>query len=362
GWIEWEGLKMIIYHSSFPSDSLITVTVNTTATDLAGNHLEAACIFSYRTSIDNTSPRLVSASPSNGATGVPTSITQIVLNFSEPMDQTSFDYMPAENIDARIMREIVSEPEFSPDFSSLTVPLSGNLLSGCTYWVEFLDVTDGAGNYIDPRPTSYSFTTSGNVTCFPVKNEYCWYYIDNELTQFTRCIENYNQSSGTFDEVKYEGGLKDEAEHLRKTSSEILHLGFSEYDDYGVLEQTIMWDDPLPYIKFPLENYLPSSWNFSTQTSAGPYTMYVNGTAGIDNKEDLIIDTDYIEGTFKDCYVHHLHVMVEIDSSGVNIGGFDHHQWMWLAPGAGPVRIITEDTENGEGPYVDTLTVYDWDL
>jgi methionine-rich copper-binding protein CopC len=352
-WTEWEGLTMEILHSAFPQDSLITVMINTNAADLSGNHLASPFTFSFRTAEDHMRPHLVSASPANGATGVSTNQSQMVLTFSEPMDQNSFN-MPAEYMDARI-NQAIDEPTWNEDFSIVTVPFAKSLFPGCTYWVRFLNVKDAAGNLINPNPTPYQFTTAGTVSFYPVKNDDTWHFIGSFGQPIKRFIQEYNQSSGTFDEVfMEEDGKIQEVSHLTKTSNEIQSRGADSFSD-GVKEFSMFWDHPITYIKLPPDNYLGQSWSYSeTSTINDSMTASISGHFEIEaNKVDL--QSESMNGTFKGCCVHHFYVDIFMYVHGNLVDEGHHHQIMWLAPGVGPVQIVNAD----QG---DTLRVVDWSL
>lgn len=355
-WVEWESLTMKLHHSAFPQEQLVTVTVGTGARDLSGNALASPYAMSFTTASDNTRPHLASASPSNGAAGVSTSLSQIVLTFSEPMDPLSFR-MAADHIDARIIQAVREEPSWNADRSSITVHVGRALLPGCTYWVRFWNVTDGSGNVIDPNPTNYEFTTTGMQTFYPVKTGASWSLLSSRDATATRVIESYSTSTGNFDEVRLdEVGRTAEIVHLRKASSEIYHRGRSEYED-GAYEFSMMWDDPILYLRFPLENYLGQSWSFSTTaTISQTVSMSLSGRCEI-GAAKVNLENGVLEGTFRGCYVHHLFADYIIYENGIPIDEGSVHQILWLAPGVGPVQFVSED-----GGGADTLRVYDWNL
>ncbi len=356
GWIEWAGLTMAIHHTALPQDQVVTVTIGTGAMDLSGNPIAAPFTFDFRTRVDNVRPYLASASPVNGATGVSVSIPSMTFTFSEPMDFESFD-MPAGRVDARINQTVREEPTFSLDGSSLTVPVTNGFLPGCTYWVYFENVTDAAGNPIDPNPTLYQLTTAGTATAFPVTNDNIWHFVHGESDEITQSIANYNQGTGTFDQIVRNGDLQtQEITHFKKTSSMIQHLGRDEYHD-GVYEFSMTWDAPLTYFELPPEDHLGDSWPFSaTATIDASTTMTLVGSTSLEaGAVDLV--SEALHGTFKGCYVLHLDATVTRYVDGISVDVSEVHQIVWLSPGVGPVKIVSSD-----GGGSDTLSVYDWNL
>jgi methionine-rich copper-binding protein CopC len=355
---EWETVKMIVYHSPLPEDSSISVSISTTAEDLAGNNLEEEYTFTFRTIEDKIHPYLVSASPANGASGVSAGLPQMVFNFSEPM-YTNFD-MLAEMVDVRINQIIDHDNiDWNEDYSSLTVPIrtGENLLAGCTYWVDFFGVTDAAGNVIYPNPTHYEFTTSGTLSYFPVQSGYLWYYETNYGTSATRNIENYNHSAGTFEVVLREEMLIHDIWHMKATSAQIQHLGIDSYDDIGNYEFTLTWDDPLPFLKLPVPSYADSTWDFSTTSSLGSYNVTITGHVEIEKLPVNMVRED-LYGTFKGCYVHHLYANMAFYDGETQVNENSIHNTSWLSPGVGAVKVINE--EDGEEP--DTLMITNWDF
>ncbi len=356
GWIEWAGLTMSIHHTALPQDEVVTVTIGTGAMDLSGNHLAAPYAFDFRTRVDTVRPYLASASPANGATGVSTSLPSMTFTFSEPMDFESFD-MSAERIDARINQTMREEPTFGPDGSSITVPVTNGFLPGCTYWVYFENVTDAAGNPIDPNPTLYQLTTAGTTTVFPVSNGNAWSFIHGESDEVTHSIANYDQGAGTFDQIVRNGDLQtQEITHFRKTSTMIQHLGRDEYRD-GVYQFSMTWNDPLTYFELPPEDHLGESWPFSaTATIDASTTMTLVGSTSLEAlTADLV--SGALHGTFKGCYILHLDAEVTRYVDGISVDVSEVHQIVWLSPGVGPVKIVSSD-----GGGSDTLNVYDWNL
>lgn len=371
GYFEREGSDLLVWHTPFPDDSDIEVTITTSLTDLAGNNLEAPYQFSFRTILDETRPYLASASPANGATGVSPSLGSMTLTFSEPMFP-EFEMLP-ENVDARIVLAFTGEPEWDPEYTSIHLVTGNGLLPGCTYWVYFEDVTDMAGNPIDPNPTLYSFTTSGTADYYPIGNGYLWYYFDFmgplagrlglDYGSHRRVIENYSQAAGTFDEAWYEYGegawvLREKA-YLRRTGTGIDHLGRAEWED-GIQRMSWMWDEPMEYLRLPVQDHLSEGWPISaTATVDDTTTVEISGTVVIQGVlADVTVDP--IGGTFADCARWRLDIDMTMYVRGVEVESGSFRQTYWLAAGIGPVMRVSEDVGSSSEP--DTLKLVGYEF
>ncbi len=371
GYFIYDGNTIVIMHWPFGADELVTVTVTTEVTDLTGNPMVSSYEFSFTTLTDNTRPYLASASPSNGQANVSRNLNSIILNFSEPMFPASFDNMQAENVDAKINAITQQEPEWNEDLSTIEVTLSEDLFPGCLYWVFFENITDMAGNPIDPNPTYYRFTTSGTASYYPVGSGYNWYFLratDSpeylgyipEGFDSRRQTENYNSSSGTFEEVWYddEGEIEDKS-FLRLTSSQVQHLGIAMYDN-GSLQAVLMWDDVLPMFKLPLADHLGETWSFSTGcTYQDTVDVTVDGYCNMEPYTRDVIN-GFFDGTFADCYVHHLDVTMAIYVHEELVESTNFHQTSFLTSGLGLVQVINQD--GGEPSPPDTLFLNGWEF
>jgi hypothetical protein len=355
---DWNGVTLSIDHSPFPQNTTVTVTITTDATDLSGNHLAANYVFDFTTLIDNIRPTLVSAAPANGATGVSTGINSLTLNFSETM-YPDFD-MPPENVDARVIHDIDGENgDWNLDYTSITVPVRAgvDLLAGCTYWVDFEDITDTAGNPIDPNPTTYQFTTSGTPVYFLVESGVIWFEHTAYSESEERRIENYNPGSGTFDIVFEDSYGIHDVWHCRATGSEIQHLGRDEYDE-GTYEITMMWDEPLTFLRLPVPDHAGETWSFSTGASLGAgQSLSLVGSVSIEPYQQNVISEE-MHGMFKGCYVHHLDATITFYEYDTPVDTSEVHDTSWLAEGIGWIKIISEEDDHG----IDTFVVTDWDI
>ena len=362
--IDWQGMTMEIHHGILPQDSLITVTILATASDLAGNPLASPYTWSFRTAFDDLCPYLVSGDPENGATDVLSGLNTVVLLFSEPMNPAFL--IPAGDIDARF-RQALGDMAHSWDdeLTTLSLELQERLLPGCTYWLRLgSGFTDLAGNIIDPEPTRYEFTMSGDLSYFPLQNNYTWYYQWSGGGDIALRIEDYAGGTGTFDLVRERETSPDvwsteEVWHMFQDTNEMLYLGRDLYEG-GVLQTTMTWEDPIPYLEFPLAAHAGTSWDFETpgvpNPASGVDSCHVAGTVEIEElRVDLISGSDLLEGIFVGCYVHRLHGTLECYLDGALVGTENLDERTWFSPGAGPVSVIRN---NGS----DTLSVYDWEL
>lgn len=131
-----------------------------TAMDLSGNYLPATnWSFTTTTTVDNTPPAIVSSSPADGETGVALE-ANFVVNFSEPVDQGSFD----TNL-------IMVNPDlgqglffFSPDGRQFTFDPDSLLAPNTAYTVIFLlgFVKDLSGN-ATTQTYQIRFTTGSSM-------------------------------------------------------------------------------------------------------------------------------------------------------------------------------------------------------
>ncbi|MDZ7861072.1 MAG: Ig-like domain-containing protein [Candidatus Krumholzibacteriota bacterium] len=373
GDISVEGSTLILQNLVFPQDTTVEITIlggSGNITDLADNPLATDYGFSFVIAADDTRPTLVSATPSNGAAGVSTGLSEMIFNFSEPM-YPEINMLP-ENIDARIENAVsVSGNPWNSDYTSMTVPvLSDRVAPGCTYWVRFA-AEDMAGNRIDPDPTPYEFTTSGTVSYFPVDNGNTWYLSRSGPSYEKHYILNYTPGDGTFD-IVYEDSTGSGCEvydiwHMKKTSTEIQMLGRTGYDDGSVSEE-MTWDSPLTFYKLPILDNLDEQWaldtGFDMHVIEGEtdttFSATLTGTVTMASAPvDIVFNEGVLQGTFKSCAKHNLSITISVahpDSGSVIMAQIDEDKF--LAPGVGVIKQITDDLESSG---IDTLSVERWE-
>ncbi|MCK4537669.1 MAG: Ig-like domain-containing protein [Candidatus Krumholzibacteria bacterium] len=369
GYFTYEGNSVFIYHTPFPPETVVNIELTTGIADLSGNNLAAPYNFSFTTMTDDVRPYLASAAPSNRETGVSIGLETINLTFSESMEPDM--YMPEENVDARIYYLFAGEPDWSENYTVLDISLNNSLLPGCTYWVYFEGATDMAGNLIDPDPTHYYFSTAGETSYYPIEYYYTWYYGEEHLPPVStskasigpefdvlRRLMNFNMPTGDFEEFiqRYDGTIEEKT-FLRLTGNTVYHVGRAEYNE-GVMAGTMVWDDPMPYVKLPVPDHAGESWPVSaTMTVGEQVVLSISGTCEIESRT-VTVSAPYMEGVFRECYVHHLRITVQMYEGGVLSGTDEVHQIMYLAEGVGPVMMTEVDDEYTFGNR--TISVVYW--
>ncbi|MDP3152079.1 MAG: Ig-like domain-containing protein [Archangium sp.] len=129
-----------------------TYTITVAGTDLAGNAVSPAHVFTFTTSgpSDTTPPTLTTTSPANAATGVPTN-TRLTLSFSEPMD-------PAALIVGTTPPVALGTASFGNGAALVSYPTPAADWAPSTSYTVTVEGADLRGNPL--TPTSFSFTTS----------------------------------------------------------------------------------------------------------------------------------------------------------------------------------------------------------
>jgi hypothetical protein len=135
-------------------------------TDPAGNPLQADAIWSFTTTLPETTPPTVtSTAPGNGATGTSVNTT-VTGTFSEAMDAST---LTTGTVELRDAANVLVPSTVSYDIGSLTVMLVPNtpLDSATTYTATIKGgangAADDAGNPL-ANDVSWSFTTRSGVT------------------------------------------------------------------------------------------------------------------------------------------------------------------------------------------------------
>ena len=139
---------------------------------------------------------------------------------------------------------------------------------------------------------------------------------------------------------------------MRITSTQVLHLGRDDYQD-GSYEDTWTWDDPLLYLKLPIQNHMGEIWDFSTTFTVGTESATLDGRIVI-ALNDTSITNEELWGTFKDCISHNM--QITIDAGGPHEMSMTDRSW--YAPGVGCIMEVDVDSESG----IDSMTVTNWNF
>lgn len=142
------------------ADTVYTVSVRTTITDVAGNPLASPVTSTFVTGsvFDITKPTITSIVPANNATNIaPTD--PIVITFSEPMDPTSVSPTDIRLSGTGMDGPVPGTITFSADNRTLTFSPSGRLFAGQVHFVQLpygSPMTDQAGNTLDYATSSFT--------------------------------------------------------------------------------------------------------------------------------------------------------------------------------------------------------------
>ncbi len=251
-----------------------TITVPGSAEELVGDEtLGEDYVFSFTTGggFDLEGPSVVSYDPPNGATNVARDIGQIVIRFSEPVEELTL----FEGIDLRIFGLVYGDPGLSPDRMTFTIPML-RLPSGVELGFDPSPFSDMLGN-VGENPPPYSFTVTGEPDYFPADEGDLWEYreIGDEMG-LNYLVRVENRSGQEFDMADYFEGAREfeefdllgEVRHYRRSADAIAWLGM-EQGDYSAEFTT-----PIDWFRFPPTP--GSTWEGSTDYHSGFSTVNVD--------------------------------------------------------------------------------------
>jgi len=143
---------------SLRKSDTVTVTLSTAIADTGGNHLSAPYAWTFRTlEIDSIRPLLVSSSPADGSDRVPVN-TNIVMDFSEPLDPLTVDTLAFSVEGRRRSAYPIYSTALSSGNTRVTVNLTDTLYNADTITVKVKSrITDIQANNL--RDTSFVFYT-----------------------------------------------------------------------------------------------------------------------------------------------------------------------------------------------------------
>gem|GEM_PF-1427618 len=150
--------------SPLSANASYTVSVSGVA-DVSGNVAPAfSSSFSTGTAGVTTRPSVVSVSPANGATGVPT-ITQVQLQFNAPIDASTVN---SATVQLLINNSILVSGSYTVNGAVVTFTPNQALPGGTFMVVNAFNLTDVAGNVVNFFQSTFTTAATGPDTTAPV--------------------------------------------------------------------------------------------------------------------------------------------------------------------------------------------------
>jgi hypothetical protein len=382
-----DGVVTLTFDSQLDPSTPYTVTIDETAQEAwGGQTLPADYLFSFTTGtdLDEDPPYIVSTYPADGATGVPTALGEILIEFSEPVIDDSVE--PTE-MDPRLLMAVmmVGGPDSEPDIywvgNTMHIPLL-DLPAGSDFDVDFGSFYDLAGNEsADPDP--WTFSTAGSPEWFPSGAGNWWVYQrygnDREVWEdwYLSRIENIVGSDFDMsryrpqydprgrDDITDEFTELDEIWHFTRTTGAIKLNGMSFEEDGGWESQT--FSPIIDWLRLPPTAGL--LWDGVVDMTMGGETARVSYSGEVLAIEDVWWEMGEGEGDgppagyFHGCAkvaIWHL-VEVFIDDSWETMD--EGTETIWYCPGVGKVKSHEESTNYDDGPpedHVSDTNLYLW--
>lgn len=360
------------FGSNLAPNTLYTVTIDETAeADWGGETLPADYVFSFTTGtdLDTDPPYIVSTYPTDGATGVPTALGEILIEFSERID---LDSMEPTEMDPRLLMAIMmangsdGEPEMTWVGNTLHIPLL-ELPAGAEFDIDFGPFYDLAGN-ASPDPDPWTFSTAGTPEYFPSNEGDWWIYVrsgpDGERWEdpFMSRIENVSGSAfdmsryvplhkpGGRDEMTDEFTELDEIWHFNRGSGAIELEGMSFEEDMSWVDQT--FTPSVDWLQLPPT--VGNTWDGVVDMTMGAETARVTYSGEILAIEDVWWAMDEggdgpPGGYFHDCAKVEVYHLVEVYIDDAWETQNEGTETIWYCPGVGKVKGEEESTDYGEG-------------
>lgn len=384
----------ITFGADLAPNTLYTVTIDETAqADWGGETLPADYVFSFTTGtdVDMEPPYIVSTYPADGATGVPTSPGELLIEFSERIIEDSLE--PSE-MDPRLLMAVMmvggpdSEPEFYWTGNTLHIPTL-DLPAGSEFNIDFGPFYDLAGNE-SADPDAWTFSTAGSPEWFPSTDGDWWVYVrfgtDPEPWDepFLNRVENV--SGNDFDLARYTpdygpGGRigerdifdeftnLDELWHYSRNSGAIELNSISHWEDTLWMEQS--FSPAVDWLQLPPT--VGHTWNGVVDMTMDTETARVTYSGEVLAIEDVWwgMGWDALRGPddgpptgyFHGCVKVDLYHLVEVYIEGAWETMDEGTETIWYCPGVGRVKSHEENTNYDEGfpeHHVSDTEIYMW--
>ncbi len=359
GYFHWEdGDRSMIFKPMYPltESSIFYVTIEKDAEDKNGNNLSERVNYKFFVNNEIIKPYLISSYPEYGAMGV-SRYTNIIINFSEPMDKSS----------------LISGVSFSPDITYILTLINNGATAvfkpitpldyGTTYSVSIdSSVKDREGNTL---VESYKFIfTVGNDFTYP------------ELMSLRNSSSAINWHSGIINEL-----VEKDDDILLTFSKYINPAGIDSYITFTPsIDGSFIWVSS-NIVKFSPEKDFEITRTYSIKISQGikdingnesidEYLYYfrISGTNSIpphilrissidstnwQNNQAISLNPDRTYTNIKIYFTHPMNQVKVIDNisieyiAGSGNSGVEINKFLWNSPSDDILRIDLENLDAG---------------
>ena len=348
---------------SLNPNTLTTVTLTTAVQTQGGDFFPEAVSFSFTTNevIDSTPPTIVSIDPPSGST-IPTDQVAVVIVFSEPMDTQNFSPTMMNGQFAWVINQISGDISWSPDGTTINVPMPGDLPAGLPLEVRFAGYSDANGN-VQPEETAWTVTVAGTADPYPVSDGHRWMATGTWAEGLAGQTDPTNSGDET---IYYEFTARQTANQWNRrefydpeysfldyydiqtvTGSAVSLTGFAENDEVAKVFTEYFLSNPLTQVELPL--VLGNTWSSSATVTIPEGTVSAQMDGEVTGQVDLPFGGG--GGNFQIIWTDVWRVAVDIS---VSTGGevfTEESTVYWVAPGIGVVReSYREDNLDPQNP------------
>jgi hypothetical protein len=292
---------ILVFDAALPANSLIRVEIAASALSAAGLALESDEIFSFTTGTEIIMPpHLISVVPEN-LSEIPPSQQEIVFTFSAAINSSSLQTSLISAQLLLVLQNAGLEPIWSPDATTLTIPLPNPLPAGLPIAITIATYADWYGN-IQTDNIEYRVAVSGAGDPWPLidgsKYSYykIWGEIDPEEGNFYASNDNYyrveGQPNGTMHWAAYYDftyGFNYEYVIFNKTESMLEEVGdyYRAWIDVDPERSTSTPGIQLAHFPFVTGD----SWTGSSAIVEDGENFNINYSVNVATREDVISTT-----------------------------------------------------------------------
>lgn len=343
---------------TLPANETITLLVAAGAEDSGGRALADPVTVSFTTGdeVDTTPPTITSIVPASGST-IPASTTSIVMTFSEPVQPQSVTPTEMGAEFWGLVMDMDSEPLWSQDNTVLTIPLPAPLPAGMPLWATFAGYSDANG-VVQDQATGWSVTVAGTPDYYPLVDDGRYVYAvsydegligdDDPIDSgtWTQFIAFEAQGGGIWHKVEYDETYANAWgwDIMDRTATALRMHGFHETGDGG---QTTTFTAPIDYLRLPPA--AAATWEAQAGVVDQDGFQLVAEGLYVEQLDRLALPADRSGPLFlwTDVWVATLSYTMEVDGEAFQEGS----DTLYLAPGVGPVRIVSQERDLQEGTW-----------